>query len=205
MVLQDHAGELTTSDLLNGAVSIPPLEGPGIHLIEADQDLKHEKEVKVIVPNLKRNLLAAATNYDVCVIDSGPHASTLNLAPLLIATHVLAPLGVNKFSMQGVSSLLQSILAAKQQYNQTLDFLGLLPNNFVANQPNQREAMASLMQAVGTEHLFSGYLSQRQAYENVAVTREPVWMENKTAAKAAGKEMRAVLEKIEKRMWKEAA
>lgn len=39
-VLQEHAGDLVTSDLLSGPVTVPPLDGPGIRLIAADDEIK---------------------------------------------------------------------------------------------------------------------------------------------------------------------
>lgn len=200
-VLQEHAGDLVTSDLLSGPITIPPLDGPGIRLIAADDEIKKHEHARLIVENLSENMDRVGESYDLCVIDSGPSSSSLNLAPLFFATHALAPIAVHEFSVQGIKTLLRSIIGAKQSYNQELDFLGLLPNLFVAGRPSHQAMMEQIIAEVGTTLLFPGYISSRQGYEDAVTNREPVWKENKTASRTAGREIRFVLEKIEQRLW----
>ncbi len=201
-VLKEHDSGVRTSQLLAGKVDMPTLSKPGISLIAADDDVKKlANEAQTAIPNLRTNVLSAAPGFDVCVIDSAPAATALTVGPLLFVTHAIAPVELSTFSLQGISSLLQSVVAAKKQYNPGLDFLGLLPNKFVPNMPAQRNGLEAVMKLAGNEFMFDGILTQRQAYLTVAEDKQPAWTDTKTASREAGKEIRSVMQKIENRMF----
>lgn len=193
--------DLKTSDLLNRKVIIPSREQVGISVIAADDALKSiVVSPKDHMTHLRANILAAK-DYDLCIFDAAPAADTLNIGPMLFATHVLAPIMLTKYSLQGIESLLQSIVGMQQQYNKDLKFLGMLPNQYIANSPNQKAALKDLFERVGDQFMFDAVLSQRQAYEYATAVGKPAWDDPKTASRIAGKEIRGVMEKIEQRMF----
>lgn len=200
--LREHKSDIGTSDLLTKDVKLPVLNGPGITVIAADDNLKTiTVDPGKHIAKLKKNVEAAAADYEVCVIDSAPKADALNIGPMLFATHVVAPIELSEYSLQGVETLLQSIVGSQRQFNPKLVFLGMLPNKYVANSPIQRDALKGLFEKVGDKFMFDAVLSQRQAYAHAATTCEPAWRDTKTAAREAGKEIRTVMEKIESRMF----
>ncbi|WP_298822520.1 AAA family ATPase, partial [uncultured Roseibium sp.] len=94
--LQPHKSRVVASDLLNGSVEIPGLPGPGIKVISADDGLKSVSiDPARHMVQMRRNLEAAGANYEVCILDTAPSADTLNIGPLLFASHVLAPIELN--------------------------------------------------------------------------------------------------------------
>lgn len=199
---EDVVLEITATDLCAGKVEIPGLDSPGISIIAADDKLKkYATDPKAGIPQLRTNILNAADGYDICIIDTPPAANALSIGPLLFATHVIAPINLEHYSLQGIESVLQSIIGAKQQFNPDLDFLGMLPNEYVANQPAQKDLLKGLIDKFGHRFLFDAVLHQRQGYSDAAANKQPVWLDTKTAARTAGKEMRAVMEKIEGRIW----
>ncbi|NSZ10072.1 MULTISPECIES: ParA family protein [Agrobacterium] len=200
--IEDNVSDMTATDLCAGPVKIPGLDRPGITTIAADDRLKEfAHDPKLGIPQLRANILGASEGYDICVIDTPPAANALSIGPLLFATHVIAPIKLQSYSLQGIESVLQSIVGAKKQFNPDLEFLGILPNEYVANQPGQKDLLKGLIEQFGHRFLFDAVLHQRQGYSDTAANKQPVWMDTKTAARAAGKEMREVMEKIEKRIW----
>lgn len=200
--LRGHTCELRASNLLTGAVEFPALQQRGLTVIAGDDGLKTIAiEPAKHISMLKRNIDRAAAGYDICIIDSAPKADALNIGPMLFATHVLAPIELSEYSLQGVETLLQSIVGTQKEYNPGLVFLGMLPNKFIANSPIQREGLKRLFEKVGDRFMFDAVLTQRQAYAHAATTGEPAWKDPKTAAREAGREIRTVMEKIERRMF----
>jgi len=199
--LEPHKIDVTTSQLLTGKVEIPGLSGPGIAVIEADDELKSIEIGPQQIATLKSNLDAVADKFEVCIFDAAPSADTLNVGPMIFASHVLAPIELTEYSLQGIESLLQSIIGMQKKFNPNLVFLGMLPNKFVANSPRQKEALTELFAKVGNKFMFDAVLHMRQAYEQAASTKEPAWKDTKTASRVAGKEIRTVMEKLEKRVF----
>ncbi|MDH0873384.1 MULTISPECIES: ParA family protein [Agrobacterium] len=200
--IQDNLLSITSTDLCAGPVDIPGMDAPGVATIAADEKLKdYATDPKLGIPQLRENILRAEEGYDICIIDTPPAANALSIGPLLFATHVIAPIKLQGYSLQGIESVLQSIVGAKKQFNPDLDFLGILPNEYVANQPAQKDLLKDLIDKFGHRFLFDAVLHQRQGYADTAANKQPVWKDTKTAARAAAKEMRELMEKIEGRIW----
>ena len=204
-VMQDHASDIVTSTLLAERVQVPGLDAPGIVAITADDGVKNfAMDASVGIPNLRNNVIAASSGFDICILDAGPSASALNVGPLLFATHAVSPIELATFSLEGVTALLQSVIGMKREYNPNLEFLGLLPNKYVANQPDQKVALNEIFEKLGKSRVFEGVICQRQAYARIGRTREPVWLDPATASRDAGREIRGVMKTIEDRIWKGA-
>jgi len=200
--LLNYKIDLETSNLLTGKVKIPVRSSAGISMIAANNDLKAiQVTPKPHIEMLRRNILAVAEDYEICIIDSAPTADVLNIGPMLFATHILAPIELSEYSLQGIESLLKSIVGVQQKFNPSLVFLGMLPNKYVANSTLQRDALRGLFKKVGNRFMFDAVLTLRQAYAHAATTKEPAWKDPKTAGREAGKEIRAVMKKIESRIF----
>src|ERR1700737_3711884 len=98
------------------------------------------------VVTLQQNLVAAAELFDICVIDTPPSLGLRSVACLVAASHVLAPIYLEDYSVKGVKGLLQTVIGVQQRYGREgMTFLGLLPSNFNTKSPRQRTHLDQLL------------------------------------------------------------
>lgn len=146
------------------------------------------------------SLAAMDADYDVCVIDTPPALTNRTFGALLAADAVLAPVGINDYSIQGVAELLRAIKGVAKHYERPEPlFLGLLPSIFDRRSRREREQFESLAAQAG-RLLFPGLLAKRDAYARAAGEREPVWAMAGSAAREAADEIRGVLATVAERM-----
>ena len=62
------------------------------------------------------NLKAMEDDYDVCIIDTSPALATRTYAGRLAADAVLAPVGINDYSVAGITELLRAVKGVSQFY-----------------------------------------------------------------------------------------
>jgi chromosome partitioning protein len=143
-------------------------------------------------------------SFDYAVIDTPPTWSGRNYAALMVATSLLAPIDLETYALQGVKQLLAQKTAVERnaRHGRPIDFLGLLPSRFQSQSPRQRASLARLLQQQGLRIMFPdhGVITQRQGYAEALDVKAPVWTIRKTAAQAAGREIRGVLEVIKARL-----
>ncbi|MDE4915923.1 ParA family protein [Methylobacterium sp. 092160098-2] len=199
--LDAHAGALPASALFLDTVQIEPLSEPSIRVLPADPKLQGINDVEAKVINrYKANLIAAAGGFDVAVIDTPPTFSVRNLAALIGAHYVLAPIDLDEYAIDGIEALLKNVTGVRQRFNPELIFLGLMPNRLQATSPRQRANLETLVRNVGPRYLFDGVIPQRSAFGEALSEKKPVWALTKTSAREAGREIRAVFAKVAARM-----
>lgn len=169
-----------------------------ITLVPAEQDLLDvERGDPKSLTFFRDNLAGAATAFDLCVIDTPPSMGLRNLAALVAATHVLSPIYLEDYSLQGVKSLLQTVIGVQQRYQRTdLRFLGLLPSKFNSKSPRQRAHLEQLLREAG-KYVFPGHITDRDGYAEAVAEKVPVWRLKKRSAQEAGREVRAVLDRVQ--------
>ena len=146
------------------------------------------------------SIAGMADDYDVCVIDTPPSLATRTFASLLSADAVLAPIGINDYSLAGITELLRAIKGVSAHYKRKEPmFLGLLPSLFDRKSRREREAFEELAGHVG-KLLFPGVVAKRDLYARAASEREPVWSMKGASAREASTEIRGIFENIEQRM-----
>lgn len=147
------------------------------------------------------NLAAMADDYDICVIDTPPALAARTFAALLAADAVLAPIGINDYSLKGVAELLRAIKGVSDHYERPEpQFLGLIPSIYDRRSARERALFEELAGAVG-QRLFPGLVAKRDAYAQAAGEQQPVWTFNKNAAaQIAGAEIRDVFKTVEQMM-----
>src|SRR3546814_7941789 len=66
--------------------------------------------------------------FDYCVIDTPPTWGALNFAALSVSDHLVAPIEMKDYALDGVEQLLKTIHAAEQRGRggRKINFLGLL-------------------------------------------------------------------------------
>ncbi|EMY70568.1 ParA family protein [Leptospira vanthielii] len=80
----------------------------------------------VEAPYILRDSLAAVKEFDFVIIDCPPSLSIFTVNSLVAANFVLIPLQAEKFSMDGIMGLQQTISSIKKRINPELEILGAL-------------------------------------------------------------------------------
>ena len=146
------------------------------------------------------NIALMADDYDVCVIDTPPALTNRTFAALLAADAVLAPIGINDYSIAGISELFRAIKGVSAHYQRPEPvFLGLLPSIFDRKSKREREMFEDLASQAG-KLLFPGMVAKRDAYSRAATDQQPVWAVKSAAAREAGTEIRGIFEIVAERM-----
>jgi chromosome partitioning protein len=69
--------------------------------------------------------LAAASGFDICLLDNSPSLNILNISSLCASTHLFVPLSSKFFSLQGLGQTLSAYNKVKKRLNPGLQLLGM--------------------------------------------------------------------------------
>jgi chromosome partitioning protein len=146
------------SDVFEGSKSIKDIIMPNIrpHLDLAPSNVRLADMELTLVnmrfreSKLKRALEPVSPRYDYILLDCPPNLGLFTVNALIAANKVLIPMATHFWSMLGVSRLLTSIQAVKQEANPTLELLGILPTRFTRT-VHAREVIDRTKEAVGGE------------------------------------------------------
>ena len=75
---------------------------------------------------LKDNLEMAQNEFDYIIIDCPPSLSVNTINALVFANHLIIPMQVSKFSIDGIQGILDAVRSVKKRYNPSLNILGAL-------------------------------------------------------------------------------
>ena len=154
--------ELEMSDVFEGSKSIKDVIMPNIrpNLDLAPSNVRLADMELTLVnmrfreSKLKRALEPVSSQYDYILLDCPPNLGLFTVNALIAATKVLIPMATHFWSMLGVSRLLTSIQAVKQEANPTLELLGIIPTRFTRT-VHAREVIDRTKEEVGREcHIF---------------------------------------------------
>ena len=146
------------------------------------------------------NLLSMKDDYDICIIDTPPQLANRTYAGLLAADAVLAPMGINSYSIAGITELLKAIKGVSTFYKKPEPlFLGLLPSLFDRKSRLEREGFEALAEQVG-KLLFPAIVAKRDLYAKAGSERMPVWQMKGSGVKDASMEIRGIFELVDTRM-----
>lgn len=152
------------------------------------------------IETFRDSVAGMADDFDICVIDTPPSLTNRTFGALLAADAVLAPIGIHDYSIQGVAELLRAIKGVSSYYGRAEPlFLGLLPSIFDRKSRREREMFEQLAGQVG-QLLFPGLVAKRDSYARAASEGAPVWTMPGAAAREAGQEIRAVLDRVARMM-----
>jgi chromosome partitioning protein len=101
---------------------------------------------------LKRALEPLLQRYDYIFLDCPPNLGLYTVNALIAATKVLIPMATHFWSMLGVSRLLKSIQAVKQEANPDLLILGIIPTRFMPRTLHAREVVEKTKEEVGHDY-----------------------------------------------------
>lgn len=189
------ASELFTKD------TPPELDvRPGITLVEADMPLADlERANPQVIETFRNNLRALADHFDFAVIDTPPTLGLRMTAALIAANFVLCPIELESYSIQGITRMLQTIFGVRERFNPGLTFLGMLPNRFNSHSASQKTNLDELL-ASYAHLMITARIGNRSSISDALGAGVPVWEIPKTAARDAGKEIKAVMETVVRKM-----
>jgi chromosome partitioning protein len=99
---------------------------------------------------LKRALEPIVSRYDYIFLDCPPNLGLFTVNALIAANGVIIPMATHFWSMLGVSRLLTSINAVKQEANPSLTIIGVIPTRFTRT-VHAREVVERTRQEIGKE------------------------------------------------------
>jgi chromosome partitioning protein len=146
-----------------------------------------------------RNLALLSRQFGACVIDTRPADGMLLRAALIAADHVLCPIELEQYSIQGLTQMLQTIYGIRERFNPKLNFLGVLANRFNHHSQRQREALPELLSRFA-QHVIPARIAARSSIAETNRAGVPVWQLPRSAAREAALEMRRVLALLHERI-----
>ncbi|HYH36779.1 MAG TPA: ParA family protein [Azospirillum sp.] len=194
-----HAARVDSVALFASPTRVP--SAGCLTLTRSTRDLLGVEGVdRACIATFRDSLAVMDADYDVCVIDTPPALTNRTFGALLACDAVLAPIGINDYSLQGVAELLRAVKGVARHYGRPEPlFLGLLPSIFDRKSRRERELFESLAEQAG-RLLFPGLVAKRDPYARAASDREPVWVMKGSAAREASMEIRGVLATVAERM-----
>ncbi len=194
--LSAHKSGITASQLFNAEPLSIAQSKSGLTLIEADAGLTQvERAENKVIATFHSQLAALAPQFDYCVIDTAPTFGLRMTAALIAGNFVLSPIELEGYSIDGITSMIKAFQGIKQKYNPGLKFLGMLPNRYSAVSPAQKLALKELLPKYAS-YIVPAKIPMRSAISEALNLGVPVWRLDKSSARDAGKEFKAVLDLV---------
>ena len=152
----------------------------------------------VVIPAFRKSISELSEAFDVCVIDTPPALGMRMSAALIAADHVVCPIELEEYSIDGVTDMLKTVFGVRQKYNPGLKLVGIVANRFNPHSVRQKEALASLI-ANYDQFVIPAKVSTRSAIPEALAAGVPVWRLAKSSAREASAEVQAVFELLRER------
>jgi chromosome partitioning protein len=150
-------------------------------------------EPQSVIDNFKFNMgCFEEMGYKYVLIDTAPAMGIRLAAALSVSTHVIAPVELEVYSLQGIKLMVQTIHNIKK-INPALNFLGMIPSRVDTRNPRQNQHLTELMEAY-SNMIIPHKISMRSSIADAIASKRPVWHDKKTAARVAAKEIRQAIE-----------
>lgn len=149
------------------------------------QKLDLAKAAEIFIKNLE--YLKRLNYFDYCIIDTPPSLSNTLACALLGSDHVICPIELEMYSMQGISKMVDTILNLAHS-NTNLNFLGLLPSKVDRRNPRHVRHLEQI-NIHYSKYLIPCVIGLRSSIANAVENGIPVWNDKKTAARKASQEI----------------
>ena len=189
-----------------GSVHLAPVTGPSITLVRGSKKLADLELARpeVVIPAFRRQLVTLAEGFDAIVIDTPPALGLRTSAALIAATHVVCPIELEAFSIDGVTDMLKTIFGVRQRYNPPLRLAGIVANRFNPHSVRQKAALHALVTNY-SDFVLPARISTRSAIPAALAAGLPVWRLANGAAREASAEVLEVFALLHQRMHGAAA
>lgn len=200
----DQTPYLMSSELFTGEHigRVPRQVAPNIWLIEADVPLLDVDDMGLeVVHNLKVALQHFSADFDLCMIDTPPNLQRRMVAALVASDCVVAPFNISKFTLSRMPKLMRTIETVQEEFNESLDFLGFLPNMVNSRSPDEIDALPGLREGYG-DLMFAEQIIYRPCINKSLAGGNPVWVKaNGSNQRIAGREMKTACNAILNKIW----
>lgn len=162
----------TAYNLFKENINIHEFSKDKINLYYSEINLLDEEEYnkEIYLNNLKQlNKI-----YDCVLIDTAPVVSNRLIYSLQVSDYVITPIELEVFSLQGLELMLNTIFNIKQEYNNNMVFLGVLPSRVNTTNPRQLKALEDLKKEYG-EDLFLPYIKNRNDIANALANQQSIF------------------------------
>lgn len=172
--LNDYASNLTTYDFLMREITdqevnkIIAMSSKGdIVTIKASDDLAYSDtfDPDLCVKNFNNNLLKFENTFDYALIDTPPTLGNTLVISLLLSQHVLVPMELDFFAIQGLSKLLDTYHAV-EKINDNLNYLGIVINKLVTSRKSQQKLYDELLEYYDKKHILNAKIHTSGAIQN---------------------------------------
>lgn len=200
--LRSFDSGISAADLLkSGTFAVSTVEPASLRLFAGDATLVDvdRGRPEVVIPAMRASLARLASGFDACVIDTPPALGLRMSAALIAGTHVVCPIELEEYSIDGVTAMLKTIFGVRQRYNPGLRLVGIVANRFNSHSVRQKEALVHLI-ATYSAFMVPAKLSVRTAIPEGLATGTPVWRMTKTAAREASEEVSKLFEVLDRRI-----
>lgn len=166
--------ELFNKDLKNIEVMKCPSGVDLIHTPKNDAALFEMEAIPLSeAVNPKNNLTPLFANYDYVLIDCPPSLGRKLVAALMMATHVVCPVKLSGFAVDGVEGLLTTIIGVRNEFNPSLDITGVLINDMDNSKPHKK-ALAALEAAI-PDLVLKNKIKHRSPFDEATTNGVPIW------------------------------
>ena len=142
-----------------------------------------------------QNLRPLTEQYDTVIIDCPPNLGVKLSAGLTAATHVLCPIRLCGFSLDGLSGLLDTIFDIQRMRNPTLTIIGAIVNAF--DRSVRHTATLEELKAMIPDLVLKNVVRNRAPFDKANMDSCPVW--EIPGGKRATEELREAFEEIYER------
>ena len=196
-LLADYSGTLTF-ELFNEVLEeIRPVKGfNGIDVICArrnDPDLHDIESMPLgVVYNPAKHIQKILDKYDYVFIDCPPGLGRRLVASMVLATHVVIPVKLSGFAIEGVEDLVRTILGVQSALNPKLKIAGLYINDLDGHAKAHAEDFEKLQNEL-PGLVLKKYVTHRTSIDRATSIGVPIWSFKDGASRAAGKELREMI------------
>lgn len=202
--INNRFGLLTASALFSPepAAGQPTIVDERIHIIPADSAINDVESMPLSVIDMPRAQLRRL-DYDLIIIDTPPTLGRRLMAALTAADAVLTPFIMDKFSIDGIGDLMETIQEVRARHNPALAHIGILPNKLNSRSASQRSALAELREVLG-DAVLPHVITERISISDALAAGVPVWAAKKggESGRLAATELMAACADIYERIMK---